>query len=59
MISYPSPMPANFPKKDRPYAEFQGDQLKQITGVVDVLMNYPKVADAPVVRYFRPATGGK
>lgn len=58
MLSYPTPMPSNFKGVD-PYPEFDGNLLQQIFGVRDVLMDYPKVEDMPVNRFFRPASLGE
>jgi mono/diheme cytochrome c family protein len=58
LISYPTPMPANFRRVDPPYPEFDGTLIDQIRGVRDVLLYYPKVADMPANRYYRTAPGG-
>ncbi len=50
MISYKTPMPANFVKGDKPYPEFDGTQMEQILAVRDILMFYPKVAAMPANR---------
>jgi mono/diheme cytochrome c family protein len=58
MISYPTPMPANFRKgKDR-YPEFDGDELQQLLAVRDVLMFFPKVVEMPANRAHKPAAPG-
>jgi mono/diheme cytochrome c family protein len=56
MISYPTPMPSNFTRKDK-YTEFDGSQIQQIFAVRDVLMFFPKVADMAANREQKPATG--
>jgi cbb3-type cytochrome oxidase cytochrome c subunit len=58
MISYPTPMPANFTRKDN-YPEFDGSRMEQILGVRDVLLFYPRVADLPVARTPPPAAAGE
>jgi mono/diheme cytochrome c family protein len=47
LISYKTPMPANFVKGEKPYPEFDGTQMEQILAVRDILMFYPKVAAMP------------
>jgi hypothetical protein len=58
LISYPTPMPANFRRVDPPYPEFDGTLIDQIRAVRDVLLFYPKVADMPANRYYRSAPAG-
>jgi hypothetical protein len=50
-------MPPNFKSSDPPWPEFAGTMLQQATAVRDVLINYPKVADMPVNRYYRSTSG--
>lgn len=60
MLIYPSgnhPMSANFPSNDPPWPDFDGSMLEQATAIRDVLVNYPKVADLPVNRYYRSTLG--
>src|SRR5262249_8962338 len=62
LLLYPDgqhPMPQNFKSNDPPWPEFAGSLLEQATAVRDVLINYPKVADLPANRYYRPTLGGK
>jgi mono/diheme cytochrome c family protein len=54
LISYPTPMPANFKKTDKPYPEFEGSVLDQVFGVRDILMFYPKVSGLPAERSAPP-----
>lgn len=53
MISYPTPMPYNFPANNPPYPEMHGSPRQQAEAVRDILLNLPKVADMPVNRYSR------
>jgi cytochrome c2 len=62
LISYPTPMPQNFPRDKvdargmgNLYPEFIGDPLQQVTAVRDILMFLPKVAELPENRTHRPA----
>ena len=60
LLIYPDgqhPMPANFKSNDPPWPEFAGSMLQQATAIRDVLVNYPKVADLPVNRYYRSTSG--
>jgi cytochrome c2 len=50
-------MPTNFKSNDPPWPEFAGSMLEQATAVRDVLINYPRVADLPVNRLYRSASG--
>jgi cytochrome c2 len=51
MSAYPAPMPQNMPSSEKRYQElFVGTPLDQVIGVRDALMNYPKLADMPVIR---------
>jgi cytochrome c2 len=58
LLIYPEgshPMPQNFPRTKTEYQDiFAGTPIQQATAVRDVLMNYAKVADLPVDRYYRP-----
>ncbi len=51
-------MPVNFPRSkedDKAIRQlFEGGALDQVTAVRDILMDYPKQADRPWNRYFRP-----
>jgi mono/diheme cytochrome c family protein len=59
MISYPTPMPANFVKnKPDVYPEFVGTPFQKAMAVRDVLMAYPNVTEKPVNRFYLPATVG-
>jgi hypothetical protein len=58
MISYPTPMPENFGKDSKPYPEFDGNHLEQLTAVRDVLMFYPKVVEMPANRFYLHTTPG-
>jgi mono/diheme cytochrome c family protein len=58
LISYPTPMPANFGKGEKPYPEFHGMPLEQLTAVRDVLMFYPKVVEMPANRFYQHTTPG-
>jgi mono/diheme cytochrome c family protein len=61
LLIYPSgqhPMPSNFPSDGPAWPEFAGPLLEQVTAVRDVLIDYPKVADMPVNRTYRPSLGG-
>jgi hypothetical protein len=49
MISYPTPMPSNFTRKDN-YPEFHGTRVEQIFGVRDVMLGYPRVVEMPATR---------
>lgn len=59
MMVYPKgahPMPQNFPNGEIKLQDvFNGPPLDQVTGIRDVLMLYPKVADMPEDRKYRPA----
>lgn len=61
MIVYPigfHPMPQNFPRSKTDYQSiFVGSSLEQATAVRDVLMIFPKVADMPENRGYRPPQG--
>jgi mono/diheme cytochrome c family protein len=59
LISYPTPMPQNFARTEKPYPEFNGTILEQATAVRDILMNLPRIADLPVNRYHRPAAAAQ
>jgi mono/diheme cytochrome c family protein len=50
-------MPPNFKSNDTPWPEFVGSMKEQATAVRDVLINYPRIADMPVNRYYRSASG--
>jgi mono/diheme cytochrome c family protein len=53
-------MPPNFPGNGQPWADFAADNtLQQATAVRDVLINYPKIANLPVNRYYRSASSGE
>jgi cytochrome c2 len=52
-------MPTNFASNDKPWPEFAGSMLEQATAVRDVLINYPRIADLPVNRYYRSASSGE
>jgi mono/diheme cytochrome c family protein len=52
-------MPTNFKSNDPAWPEFDGSMLEQATAVRDVLINYPKVAEMPVNRYYRSTSGEK
>lgn len=69
LISYPTPMPANFNKPNvdaqghgKDWPEFLGTPMDQATAVRDLLMNYPKLSELPVNRGHKPpqppGTGG-
>jgi hypothetical protein len=62
MFAYNTTMPANFPRLEEPSAikeDFlHGNSLEQIMAVRDVLINYPRVANMPVNKYFRPTPAG-
>src|SRR5262249_50374530 len=65
MLSYPTPMPANFLKTDvdakghsKVYPEFLGTPLEQATAIRDLLMNFPRTSDMPVNRSHQPRAGG-
>jgi hypothetical protein len=51
------PMTANFRSNDPAWPEFDGNMLQQATAIRDVLVNYPKVADLPVNRFYRSTSG--
>jgi mono/diheme cytochrome c family protein len=59
MISYETPMPANFPKSQVPWPEFHGSNLEQALAVRDFLMFYPKLIDMPANRFYRPLILGE
>jgi hypothetical protein len=61
LLPYGSPMPQNFTVQMEPELRkvFEGDRFEQLTALRDVLMNFPKVADMPANRYYRPSEGGK
>jgi len=59
MISYATPMPANFPRTLDPYPQFHGSILEQALAVRDILMFFPKVVDMPANRFYRPLTVGE
>ncbi len=66
MLSYPTPMPQNFPRDQVDakgngslYPEFVGTPREQLTAVRDILMIFPKVADMPVNRHYRPPVEGQ
>jgi hypothetical protein len=50
-------MPTNFKSNDPPWPEFDGTMLEQATAVRDLLINYPRVAEMPVNRYYRSTSG--
>ncbi len=62
LISYPTPMPQNFPadKVDAKtrlstlYPEFAGTTLEQVIALRDLLMILPKAAEMPENRNYRP-----
>ncbi len=61
LISYPTPMPQNFPKdkvdakgNGNLYPEFLGTPGQQATAIRDVLLNYPRVSEMPGNRVYRP-----
>jgi mono/diheme cytochrome c family protein len=63
MFPYSPKMPTNFPAsqpRETSQELFDGPPLDQIMAIRDVLLNFPKVADMPVNRFYRltPA-GGK
>ena len=62
-LPYNSPMPQNFlrTKEKEPAARvpLDLDGFDQILAVRDVLMNFPRVAEMPANRYYRPTEGGK
>jgi hypothetical protein len=58
MLSYKTPMPANFGRSDKPYAEIDGSMQEQLRAVRDILLNYPKIADMPANRFYTPVTPG-
>jgi mono/diheme cytochrome c family protein len=58
-LMYPTIMPQNFPNGQAKDTDiFSGSPLEQGTAVRDVLLDFPKVADRPENRYYRPAPGG-
>lgn len=61
MIVYPiglHPMPQNFPRNKTDYQSmFAGTSLEQATALRDVLLIFPKVADMPENRDYRPPQG--
>jgi cbb3-type cytochrome oxidase cytochrome c subunit len=59
MISYPTPMPANFVKNQQQFPEFVGTPFEKVLAVRDLLMVYPKVVDKPVNRFFLPVPQGE
>jgi hypothetical protein len=63
MMVYPHgahPMPQNFPNGEIKLQDvFKGSPLDQVTGIRDVLMLYPKVADMPEDRRYNPPQGAK
>jgi hypothetical protein len=59
LLTYPTPMPQNFPNgKDQFRDFFDAPSGIQVRALRDVLMNYPRVAELPVNRSYRPATSG-
>jgi mono/diheme cytochrome c family protein len=50
-------MPPNFKSNEPPWPEFAGTMLQQATAVRDVLINYPRIADMMVNRYYRSTSG--
>lgn len=60
LITYPTPMPQNFPADKMPWPEFvtaadgRAGMLEQMRAVRDILMILPKVADLPANRHYRP-----
>jgi mono/diheme cytochrome c family protein len=50
-------MPPNFKSSDPPWPEFAGSMVDQATAVRDVLIDYPKMANLPVNRYYRSTSG--
>lgn len=66
LLTYPTPMPQNFPADKKPWPAFATAAVEdnqanreQIMAVRDILMNLPRAAELPVNRYFRPPPGGE
>jgi mono/diheme cytochrome c family protein len=66
LISYPSFMPANYPRvptfvDEKDQSIYPGTTMGHITALRDLLMIYPKAADIPANKEFRPPepTGDK
>jgi hypothetical protein len=74
LITYPTPMPQNFPGDRIPGLEFitatppdakagtpeaRKGMLEQLTAVRDILSILPQVAEMPANRYYRPPPGGE
>ncbi len=52
-LTYPSVMLTNFPNSERKFQDiFPGTQQEQLQAVRDVLMNYPRVLELPLNRYW-------
>ncbi len=62
MYAYNTTMPANFlhPKPPATVNKeiFDGSTMEQIMAVRDVLLNFPRINNMPVNRYYRPAPAG-
>jgi hypothetical protein len=58
-LTYRGLMPQNFKSDKPPEPGFAGTPFQQITAVRDVLMDFPRVADMPLNRYYRPPPGGE
>jgi hypothetical protein len=59
MIDYPTPMPQNYAKnKELNKDIFDGSSREQVQALRDVLLDFPRVAEMPVNRYYRMAPGG-
>jgi hypothetical protein len=59
LMTYATPMPQNMPNNDvRFQALFFGSPLEQVIGVRDALMNYPRLADMPIIRRRSALEGG-
>jgi hypothetical protein len=66
LITYPTPMPQNFPADKKPWPAFitaatddRQAMREQATAVRDILMNLSKAVEMPANRYFRPPPGGE
>lgn len=59
MFAYKTTMPVAFEKGDRESQDlFDGDAEEQIMAIRDVLLDFPRIANLPVNRFYRPAMTG-
>jgi mono/diheme cytochrome c family protein len=60
MFPYNTVMPENLPKEKTTIHEdfFDGASLEQIMAIRDLLLDYPRITNMPINRYYRPASAG-